>query len=403
MSGWKLRFGIIWSGQAVSIFSGTVLQFALIWHLTLSTGSALVLSLASIAGLIPQAVLSSFLGALVDRWNRKLVIIMANLLMALVALSVVIFDFSAELPVWFVMVALLVRSIGTAFHFPAINAVTPLIVPKDELTKSAGYTLTLQTLGMIGGASVAAIIYPIWGVGGMAVLDVLGATIASLAVLFVEIPSPPKCKSTSGDKKLSKDIKEGFGALRRSRGLFTLFWITVIFSVLFSPVNALFPLMSINHFGGTLFYASAVEVVFTIGMIAGGLLLGFWGGFKNRAYSIAASTALMGIATLVSGALPPSGFIVFVVMSLLMGFGASLYEGLEMAIIQQKIPPEFLGRVLGFLDSATSFSMILGLVISSLLADSVGVADWFLICGILMILLAIAAILLPSMRRIERE
>jgi len=152
MNTWKLRFAILWSGQAISFLTSTVMQMALIWHLAMTTGSAGILALASLAGFAPMALLGMFAGALVDRWNRKLVMIGADAYLALVALGLGLATLAGDLPVWLVVTVIAVRSVGTAFHTPAISAVTPLLVPEEHLAKAAGYTQTVQSVGFIDGA-----------------------------------------------------------------------------------------------------------------------------------------------------------------------------------------------------------------------------------------------------------
>ena len=402
MNNWKLKFTVIWSGQAISIFTSAVLQMALIWHLAITTNSALILSLASIAGFLPMAVLGSFAGALVDRWNRKLTMIGADLFIAFVSLCLVVFTFFAEPPLWFILAVLFMRSVGTAFHSPAISAITPLLVPETHLTKCAGYTQSLQTLGFIAGTSVAAILYPLWGIRGMVALDVAGAVLASITVAAVNIPALP---ATVQEKRqsLAAEIKEAFAIIKGHRGLFALLWIGAGFTFFYAPVNALFPLMSMGHFGGTTTHASIAEIVFAAGMMVGGLILGLWGGFKNRGLTMSAAIALMGIAVGVSGILPSGGFVVFAFLSMLMGFSAPFYSGPHMAMMQEKIPPEYLGRVFGLYGSLMSIAMLLGLVVSGFSADTVGVPVWFLICGIVIFALALTAILTPSVRQIENS
>jgi len=402
MNNWKLKFLVIWSGQAISILTSAVLQMALIWHLTITTGSALVLSLASVAGFLPMALLGSFAGAFVDRWNRKLTMIIADLFIATISLSLVIYTLFAELPFWLVMAVLFLRSIGTAFHLPAINAVTPLIVPDSSLTKCAGYTQSLQTLGYIAGASIAAILYPIWGVNGMVALDVGGAILASITIVVVKIPSVATTAQEKS-KNLFDEIKEGYKIIHDNKGLFSLLWIGVIFSFLYAPVNALFPLMSMNYFGGTTLHASIAEVTFTLGMFIGGIILGLWGGFKNRGITMISAIALMGITISISGVLSINSFIVFAILCFFMGFSAPFYNGPHTALMQNKISPEFLGRVFGLYGSLMSFALLLGLVVSGIFADIVGVNIWFLICGFIIFLLAISAFLMPNVRNVDKE
>lgn len=400
---WKRNFLTIWSGQAASLLTSAVLQMALIWHLTATTKSALVLSAASFMGFLPAALLGGIAGTLVDRWNRKLVMIGADLFIALVSVILAVYALFAELPVWLVLTVLFVRSIGTAFHTPAISAVTPLIVPEEKLTKCSGITQSLQTVGYIAGAAIAGVLYPVWSISGLVFLDVAGAVAASAAVAVVGIPSPPKEEHPAGRSNLLSEMKAGYRILHRSRGLFALLWIGAAFMVLFSPINALFPLMSLDYFGGTTAQAAIAEITFAAGMFAGGLLLGVWGGFKNRATSMIGALMMMGTAIALSGLLPTNGFPAFAILSLLMGFSSPFYNGPQTALMQEKIAPEYLGRVFGLYGSIVSLAMPLGLVLSGIFADSIGVHHWFLLSGAGCILLAVLAMTLPSIRGIEKE
>ena len=406
MINWKLKFLVIWSGQAISVFTSSIMQMALIWHLAIVTSSALVLSLASIAAFLPMALLGSFAGAFVDRWNRKLTMICADLFIAAVSATLFIYALFAELPLWLIFAVLFVRSIGTSFHNPAISAVTPLIVPETHLTKCAGYTQTVQTSGFIAGTAVAAVLYPLWGVSGMVLLDVAGAVLASISVAAVKIPEPDKTEQAVPQENKSGlffEVKEGYRILKNSKGLFALLWIGAAFSVLFSPVNALFPLMSIDYFGGTTTHASVAEIAFAVGMTLGGIGLGVWGGFKNRAVTLTASVALLGMAVGFSGILPSSGFMVFAACSFFMGFSAPFYTGTQTALMQERIAPEYLGRVFGLYGSIASLAMLLGLAVTGALADLTGINLWFLIAGVSICLLAAAMAAIPSVRNIERE
>jgi len=346
--------------------------------------------------------LGSYAGALVDRWNRKLIMIVSDLYLAAIALGLVIFTFFAEPPLWLILGILFFRSIGTAFHTPAISAVTPLIVPETHLTKCTGYTQSLQTLGFIAGTSIAAILYPLWGISGMAALDIAGAILASIAVFAVKIPAPPKTEQE--DKQgITAEIREAFGILKAHKGLFALLWIAAVFTFFFAPINALFPLMSMGHFGGTTTHASIAEITFASGMMLGGLTLGIWGGFKNRGITMCTAIALMGVALTISGLLPGSGFVIFAGLSLLMGLSSPFYTGPHTALMQEKIQPEYLGRVFGFYGSLLSAAMLLGLVTTGISADVVGVNIWFLVSGIVISLLSIVAIVTPGVRQIDKS
>ena len=399
MNRWKRTFYTIWIGQAFSILSSAVLQMALIWHLSATTRSAAILSLASVAGFLPMALLGTFAGAWVDRLNRKRVMIAADLFIAAVSLVLAIVAGRTALPVWLVLVVLLLRSVGAAFHSPAISAVTPLIVPQEALTKCAGMTQLLQNVGYIIGAAVASALYGVWSISGMVYLDVAGAILGCLAVAVVQIPEPQRAAAER--THILKEMRAGYQMLRRSRGLIALLWIGLAFTFLFGPINALFPLMIFGHFQGGTGAAAAAEIAFSAGMLLGGALMSTWGGFKNRAVSLIGALGLMGTALLLCGLLPGNAFPAFVVLCIAAGLSSPLYTVPQTALMQERIPPEFLGRAFGIYGGLMSLAMPLGLALSGAFADTVGIPLWFRLTGIGVLMLAALSFLLPSIRRIE--
>ena len=402
MEHWKRNYAILWGGQAVSLLTSSILQMALIWHLTAATQSALVLSMASLAGFLPSAVLGAVAGTLVDRMSRKAAMVGADLFIAAVSLVLVFAAMDGELPVWLILTVLAVRSVGTAFHTPAISATTPLIVPAEQLTRCAGYTQSLQTIGFIAGTAIAGILYPVWTISGMVALDVVGAVTACLAVALIPIPEVEK-PTIATKSSLWQETKEGYHILRQQKGLFAILWSAAIFMILYSPINALFPLMSLDHFGGTTVQASIAEIAFAVGMLAGGLLLGVKGGFRRRGFGIPFSVALMGLPICLSGLLSPSGFWLFAALCVVMGLSCPIYNAPVTALMQERVPPEYLGRVFGLYGSVCSLAMPIGLVLSGAFADRVGTPRWFFITGALCVLLAIGMYLTPSIRNIDEK
>ncbi|WP_352407254.1 MFS transporter [Acetoanaerobium noterae] len=400
---WKKEFYTLWSGQAFSVLSSSILQIALIWHLTATTQSAFVLSMASLAGFLPNAVLGMVAGTLVDRMNRKTVMVVADLFIAAVSLMLVVVSWNSELPIWFVIAVLAIRSVGTAFHSPTISAVTPLMVPTEELTKCAGYTQSLQTIGYMVGTAFAGILYPILSISNMVFLDVAGALIASGTVMAIKIPHLEKPAATKVKTSLWQEMKYGYVALRQEKGIFALVWIASAFMILYSPINALFPLMSLDYFRGTTLQASLAEIAFSIGMLGGGVILGILGGIKNRGIGIPFLIALMGASISISGLLSENGFWVFTFLCITMGLSVPFYNGPVTALMQEKILPEYLGRVFGLYGSIASFAMPIGLLISSSFADSVGVNKWFFLSGVLIIGIAALCLIIPSIRAIDKE
>lgn len=395
---WKFKFFTIWAGQAVSLITSAVLQMAIIWYLTDKTGSAMLLSMATLVSFLPQAILGTVIGVLVDRWNRKLVMIGADIIIAVSGVIMAIIAFYFELPVWLVMVILFIRSVGTAFHSPALNAVTPLLVPEDQLTRCAGYSQSVQSVSYILSPAIAAFVYGAWDLNAAIALDVLGAVAACITVILISIPKQNRLEIQE-QSSVFKDTKKGYFVIKETKELFALIWVGTIFALIYMPINVLFPLMSIEYFGGTTTHASIVEIVFAAGMLSGSIILGIWGGFKNRGISIIMSLMLMGIALTTAGLLQTNGFFVFIICSGLMGFSSPFYNGVQTALIQEKIQPEYLGRVFGLFGSIVSLAMPVGLIVSGIFADIIGVNTWFMLSGFGIIGLALICMSLPVIRK----
>lgn len=394
---WKRKFVVLWTGQAVSIFTSSVVQMAIIWYLTEKTGSATILSLATLLGFLPQAILGPFIGVLIDRYDRKAIMILSDAFIAAVTLILVFVGTYGDLPVWIVMIVLFMRSIGTAFHDPSLLAITPLLVPKERLTKCAGYSQTFESVSLLLSPAVAAVLYAAWSLNIIIMLDVIGALFAIFTLCIIKPPSLKKIEETH-IPNIIKEAKEGLTVLRKEPGMMSLMLIGALYAVIYMPIGTLYPLICMSYFGGTFVESSIVEVVFASGTLLGSIVLGVWGDKIDKIGAIAKSIGVMGVGLVITGLLPQSGFKVFIVLAAMMGATIPFYYGVQTAIFQLKIKSDYLGRVFSLLSSLTMVAMPLGLILSGAFAQVIGVEKWFLISGILAVALALVCAMLPSLR-----
>ena len=399
---WKQRFFTIYAGQAVSLITSAILQMAIIFYITEKTGSAMVLSIASLIGFLPYAVLGPAIGVLVDRYNRKTIMIIADLIIAIAGAVLAFIALYMEIPIWMIMVVLFIRSVGTAFHSPALSAVTPLLVPEDQLTKCAGYSQSLQSISYIISPAAAAFLYSIWELNTTIAIDVFGAIVAIIALALIEIP---KLDVEKQELSLSfiKEMKDGFYILKENKGLFALLLIGTLYMLVYMPINALYPLISMEYFKGTPMHVSITEIAYASGMLIGSMLLGLFGSYKKRIILITASIFMMGASLTISGLLPPSGFVVFALCCAIMGLSVPFYSGVQTALFQERIKPEYLGRVFSLTGSIMSLAMPVGLILSGLFADRIGVSNWFLISGILIIGIAMICPFIPVIKGLDEK
>lgn len=399
---WKQKFYTILTGQAISLITSAILQMAILFYLIETTRSAAVLSAASLVGFLPYALFGPAIGVLVDRWNRKFVMIGADSIIALSGILLTIVAIYMELPIWLIMVVLFIRSIGTAFHSPALSAATPLLVPEDQLTKCAGYSQSIQSISYIVSPAIAAFLYSIWDMNAIIAIDVLGAIFACITVAMVTIPELNREKMNQNGNFIG-EMKEGFHVLKENKGLFALLLVGTLYMLVYMPINALYSLMSMDYFNGKPIHASVVEIAYASGMLIGGVLLGKLGEYNKRILLMFGSILLMGISLTISGLLPANGYIIFVVCCLAMGFSVPFYSGVQTVLFQIKIKPEYLGRVFSLTGSIMSVAMPVGLILSGAFADKIGVNYWFFMSGILIIGIACLCLIIPAIRQLDKE
>lgn len=398
---WKQKFAVLWVGQALSILTSMLSQYALIWYLTDLTGSSTVLSLATMAALLPQGILSLFTGAFADRFDRRTIMIAADGAIGAISLVLALMAWRAPLTPGPILLVAALRSVGGAFHAPCLQAVTPLIAPPEALTRCAGWSQGIQTVSMLLSPALAAALYAAVPLHWIILLDTLGAVFAICGLLLARLPAL-KVGDAGRKLRLWQDTREGFAVLRSHRWLWQLCLICALFSVAFMPVSALFPLMSMQYFGREAAAAALVETAFSVGMLAGSVLLGLWGGGKDKILTMTAAVLAMGGALAVTGVLPPSGFWWFAGLSLLMGVTCPFFNSVFMALIQERVEAQYLGRVLGLSGAMMTLASPIGLGATALLAEHTGLTLWFLLAGVVTLLCGGLMLLFPAVRTCGR-
>ena len=398
---WKRKFVILWVGQAASLLTSSVSQYALVWYLNDMTASAAVLSMSMLAAMLPQGVLSLFTGSFADRFDRRAIMVIADGAIGVVSLGLALFAAGGSLPVWPIMAALALRSVGGAFHAPCLQAVTPLLAPPELLGKCAGWSQGIQTVSFLVSPALAAVLYANFPLYWVILIDTLGAAFAILGLLAARLPV---LKVGGGQQKLRiwQDTREGFAILRSKRWLWELCLLCALFCVAFMPVGALFPLMTTQYYGGGTDAVALVETLFSAGMLAGSVILGVWGGTRNKMVTMTAAILGMGVFLVACGLLPSTAFWVFAVLSALMGLSSPFFNSLFRALWQEKVEPEYLRRVLGLSNAIMTLASPIGLVATALFAGRTGITVWFLAAGLVTLAVGALAILLPSVRNCDK-
>ena len=396
MDNWKRVFAIIWTGQFLSILTSSIVNFAIVLWLSLETGSAEVLAFATMAALLPQSVLGLFTGIFIDRWKRKRVMIMADSFIAFCTLILAVLFYFDLAKISHIYVLLALRSVGSAFHMPAMQASVPLLAPKSELMRIAAINQVIQSVCNIAGPALAGLFITMMKMTNILLLDVAGAAFACLSLCFVFIPDPSH-EERNSELHLWREAKEAIMEVRNQYGLSWLFLLSILATFVIMPVSVLFPLMTLNHFAGNAFQVSLVEVSWGGGALLAGALLGLKKYRWNEILLINGMYIALGLTFLFSGLLPVSGFIWFAVLTALGGVCGSLYFATFTTVIQSRIDPGVMGRVFSFYMSFSMLPSMIGLLSTGFLADSIGLGNTFIISGGFLCLIGIISFFIPSL------
>lgn len=397
MTEWKKIFAIIWSGQIFSTLSSMTVGYAVVFWLSIETRSAEVLATATIATLLPQLLLGPFIGVFIDRWNRRLIMIFADLFVAVCSaiMSLLLLRGSTDVSLCYIL--LMLRSLGSAFHVPAMQASVPLLAPESALMRISGVNQIIQSGSIIAGPPLAAFLITILKIPYVLLIDVVGAIIACISLMLVSIPNPKKVENAPAPH-VFREMKEGFHEIYSRKGLLWLFIIGIAVWFFVLPISALFPLLTLDYFHLGAYHVSVIEVSWGVGMLIGGALLGLKKIKISEVILINSMYIVLGLTFLFTGRLPESGFWIFMLLTLLGGVSMTVYSSAFMVVLQTTIEPSALGRVFSLYGSISLVPSIAGLAFTGVIADRIGVPNAFLISGIVIAILGILSFFVPAIR-----
>lgn len=400
---WQKGFALLWTGQFCSLISSSAVNFAMIIWLSLKTESATVLACAAVAGLLPQGIIGPFAGVFVDRWNRKLTMMLADGFVAFCTLIMSISFYVGYEDLGLVYIILALRSVGSAFHMPAMQAAIPLLAPKTALLRIAGINQIIRSVSAIAGPALGALAIGFLSIGHVLLLDIAGALMAIVSLCFITIPDPGKTamKSKTGVRQVFRDMQHAYREIRLHKGLSLLILYCAIAGVCIMPVSVLLPLMTIQHFNGGKWEMGIIETVWGSGALLGGSLLSIWKPAIRKVYIVCAAHLIIGIAFLGAGCLPPQYFILYAVLISLGGVSAAFYNSGFTATVQEMVRPEMLGRVFAMYYSIDVLPTVLALVCTGFFVEHIGINRVFLFLGLVVFLIGVVSCLTPAFKKMN--
>lgn len=403
LKNWKTPFFTVWIGQAFSLLGSQLVQFALVWYLTQKTGSGVVLTTATLVAILPQVFLAPIAGSIVDRGNRRRIMILADSSVAALTLFLALLFALGVVQIWHIYVLMFLRSLGAAFQQPALTASTSLMVPKKNLGRVQGMNQVLQNGLTVFSAPLGALLLVWLPMQAILALDIVTAAIAVGTLFFIRIPQPPKVEQAEGVAKPNvwQDMRAGFRYVAGWPGLLIVLFMATLINFLLNPASALSPLLIIKHFGGGAQELGWFDAAFGLGAIGGGVLLGIWGGFKKQIVTAMGGLVGLGIGIGAVGIIPSDGFPLLILAALFAGLMIPIVNGSLGALMQATVDPAMQGRVFTLVGALATAMSPLGLIIAGPLADTLGVQTWYFAGGLACIAMGTLAFFLPAVMTLE--
>lgn len=373
---WQRNTALFLTSQTISLFGSSLVQYAILWHITMKTQSGVMMTIAIICGFVPIFFLSPLAGVWADRYNRKRLIVLADALIAGVTLLLAILYWLDYGAIWMLFAVSAVRAVGTGIQTPAVGAILPQIVPQDRLTRVNGLNSSIQSAIMIVSPMASGALLTAMPLETIFFIDVVTAALAIFILLvLLRIPSHAKAlqKQTTG---YLGDLKQGVAYIRQHRFVKQFFVFFAVFFVFMTPLAMLTPLQVTRSFGNDVWRLTAIEIAFSLGMMLSGAIIAAWGGFCNRMYSMALACVIIGVCTVALGIVPV--FWIYLVVMGLAGLSVPLFNTPATVLFQEKVEQDYLGRVFGVMGMISTSVMPLSMLIYGPVADYIRI-EWLLL------------------------
>ena len=386
-SNWKMQVAIFLSSQTISLFGSSLIQFAIIWYIAKTTNSGIMVTISTICSFLPQLFISLFAGVWADRYNRKILIVLSDGLIATATLILAIIFLAGYDSLWLIFLVSAIRSFGAGIQMPAVGAMIPQIVPQDKLMRINGIHGSIQSMIFLVSPAVSGAILTFGAFESILLIDVATAVVA-IAILLTLRVAVHKKAAEKKETSYFHDLQEGLTYSFSHSFIKNLLLFYSIFMFLIVPAAFLNVLMVTRVFGAEYWKLTANEMAFFAGAMIGGIIVASWGGFKNRIVTIAVGCCAFGVLTVAVGI--TKIFFVYLGIMVLTGMTMPLFSSPTMVLLQEKVEADIQGRVFSLIQLVSSGIMPLGMLIFGPLADVVGIENLMIITGVLLVLLGIS-------------
>ena len=384
---WRATTAVFLASQNLSIFGSSLVNYAIVWYITLRTSSGSMMTIALLTSCLPQLLISLFAGVWADRYRRKYVIIFSDMLTAVATLVLGLVFLAGYRELWLIFAVSAVRSVGAGIQSPAVSAVLPQFVPKDKLMRVNGVNSSIRSAIMLLSPAAGGWLLAVYSLEAAFFVDVATAAAAVVILLFIRLPAHAKAAEARQSSAFD-DLKCGLVYVKNHRLISKLLVYYAFFFFLISPAAFLTPLLIARSYGEEVWRLTANEVLYSAGAVFGGVLMSLWGGYKNRLQTIALACAAYGVSGVFLGAV--NHFWIYLAIMFLTGIFSPVFNAAETVLIQENVDNNMQGRIFSIIDLIILAVMPAGMLLFGPVADRVSVESIMIVTGVLMVAVGFA-------------
>jgi len=387
-----------WSGQLFSLLGSTIVQFVIIWWITIETEDLTIISVAFFFSFLPQFIFGPLAGVFTDRWNRKLMIALSDFFQAITTLSLVLLFFFDLQQVWMIILINSIRGLFQGFHWPAVNAIIPLMIPKKHLSRMNAINYIFTGLVNTMGPLIAGTLLLLLPIDQILWVDILTFLFAIIPLLLIRIPPLPKKEKIRKEKSYFGEFKIGLKAIKIVPGLLTLLFVATILNFLGTPFSTLMIFfVEVTHFGtveNTAFVLASIQA----GMFVGAIIVVIKKVWKKKILIIFLGIFVGEIGHLILALAPSGHFTIISIGGFIFAFIVPFVNTMFLTILQTVIPPDKQGRVMSNVITIVTLVSPLGMIISGPIAQVIGIEVLFITSSLLNIIFIVIVWMFSNIR-----
>lgn len=385
MENWKRNLYKLIVSQSITLLGSEIVQYAIIWYVMLTTQSGIHMTIATVSAFLPGVIISPFAGVLADRFNRKHIVIMADLAIALSTVILALMFIAGDEALHYIFIILALRSIGSGIQEPASMALLPMVVPEDKVLKANGMSSTFQQLSNLAAPALGGLIFATFGLVFAFFLDFATAIIGSLMLSSLKVEHVPHLNENN--TTVRQEISQGINYIRKDPVLNNLLMFYFVFFFFVAPIVFLTPLMVARSFGAEIWRLTIFEMMFSIGSVLGGVFIALHKGFNKELATVGFSAIVFSLLNIMIGVV--NYFVLLLLFSFIAGIFVTLFYAPATSFVQKYVPKEMLGRVMSSINVVLGASLPLGMLAFGPLADIISVESILVIAGLVMLIISV--------------